>query len=171
MAKVVMDIAEMRDFFQRMKEAGGDKFKNSAAEWLEGLGIEFLRIVEDEIIRRQVVDTRLLLHSFTRGAPGNIFETTDGGLTIEVGTNIPYANYVNDGHWTNSKGVSSRFVPGYWQGDRFIYDPGANTGMTLRQKWVEGKHYFESAVRIFERMWPDLLEAKLQKWIDEYFGS
>ena len=87
-----------------------------------------------------------------------------------MGTNVEYASYVNDGHWTNPKGVKLRFVPGYWLDDgRFIYDPTAEGGMVLKQKWVEGKHYWESALRILDKMLPDLLDARLQSWIDEYF--
>jgi hypothetical protein len=117
------------------------------------------------------MDTRLLLASFHEGADGNVWEISDAGLTLEVGTNVSYAAYVNDGHWTNPKGVETRFVPGRWEGDRFIYQPGAKSGMVLKQHWVEGKHYWESAVRIFERMFPNLLDAKLQNWLDKYFGD
>ena len=62
-------------------------------------------------------------------------------------------------------------MPGTWEGDRFVYDPSADTGMVLKQRWVEGTHYFDSAVRIFEKMFPDILEAKLQDWINRYFGE
>lgn len=80
-------------------------------------------------------------------------------------------DYVNDGHWTNPKGTAMRFVPGVWNGDKFEYIPGAKTGMVLKQKWVQGKPYWDSALRIFERMFPELLEAKMQQWIDRYFGG
>ena len=118
-----------------------------------------------------MLDSRLLLASFEKGNDANVWELTDGGLTLEVGTNLSYAGYVNDGHWTNTKGVARRWVPGYWEGDRFIYDPGAETGMLLKQHWVEGKHYFESALRIFEKIFQASAEAKLQEWIDKYFGG
>ena len=116
------------------------------------------------------MDTRLLLISFNKGGDGNLWEMSEGGLTLEIGTNVKYAAYVNDGHWTNPQGVETRFVPGVWQGDRFIYQPGAKTGMVLRQRWVEGKHYWESAVRIFEKMFPNVIEVKIQQWLDKYFG-
>ena len=91
-------------------------------------------------------------------------------MILEIGTSVNYASYVNDGHWTNPKGVEKRFVPGYWNGDRFIYDPSAKCGMILKQKWVEGKHYWESAVRIIEKIYPTLLDEKLQRFIDNYFS-
>lgn len=138
---------------------------------MEGLGNEFLRILQDEIIRRKVMDTRLLLNSFSKGGGGNVWNIEEGGLALEVGSSVEYAGYINDGHWTNPKGVERRFVPGYWEGDRFIYDPHAKGGMVLKQHWVEGKHYWESALRILDKIYPDFLDAKLQGWIDRYFGG
>jgi len=165
------DFSEFQTFFVRLRQAAGGDVKKELALFLEGMGFEFLRIVEDEIIRRQVMDTRLLLNSFHKGGDNNVWEFDENGLMLEVGSNVKYAAYVNDGHWTNKKGEESRFIPGRWEGDRFIYEPGAKTGMVLKQKWVEGAHYWESAMRIFENMFPDLLDAKMQDWINEYFSD
>jgi len=171
MAAVEFDTGNLSDFVFRLRAAANGDFEKELTLFMQGLGAEFLRIVEDEIIRRKVMDTRLLLSSFHEGGDGNVWEIRDGGMTLEVGTNVEYASYVNDGHWTNPKGVEKRFVPGRWAGDRFIYDPNEKkTGMVLYQKWVEGKHYWESAIRIFERIFPDLLEAKLQQWVTNYFS-
>lgn len=168
---VSFDFSEFEAFFMRLKRAAGGDFKKELALFLEGLGFEFLRIVEDEIIRRKVMDTRLLLASFHKGSGDGVWALEESGLTLEVGTNIEYASYVNDGHWTNKQGQERRFVPGRWDGDRFIYEQGAKTGMVLKQKWVEGAHYWESAVRILERVYPRLLDAKLQEWLDRYFSD
>ncbi len=168
---VEIDTTEFKKFFESIKKAANGDFRKEFELFLEGIGNEFLRIVQDEIIRRQVMDTRLLLASFEKGADGNIWRLEEGGMVLEVGTNVNYAKYVNDGHWTNSRGVERRFVPGYWQGDRFIYDPTAKGGMMLKQHWVEGKHYFESALHILDRIFPELLDAKLQEWIDRYFSG
>ncbi|MCC8157312.1 MAG: HK97 gp10 family phage protein [Oscillospiraceae bacterium] len=171
---VNVDVSEMRAFFQKMGGASAD-FKAEMSLWLDAVGNEFLRIVQDEIIRRQVLDTRLLLASFEKGADDNVWIKSDGDLTLEVGSSTNYAGYVNDGHWTNPKGVSMRFVPGYWEGERFIYSPGYTdedghaAGMVLKQHWVEGAHYFDSALRILDAMFPDLMEAKIQQWKNKYF--
>ena len=171
MATVEFDMAEYREFFERLERAAKGDFRQEMELYLEAVGFDFLRVVQDEIVRRKVLDSRLLLASFEKGNDANVWELTDGGLTLEVGTNLSYAGYVNDGHWTNTKGVARRWVPGYWEGDRFIYDPAAKGGMMLKQHWVEGKHYWESALRILDRIYPELLEAKLQDWIDRYFGG
>lgn len=171
MATVEFDMSEFREFFQRMERAARGDFRKELEQFMEGLGNEFLRILQDEIVRRQVIDSRLLLASFEKGNDQNVWEISDGGLTLEVGTNVEYAGYVNDGHWTNTKGVERRFVPGYWEGDRFIYDRSAEGGMMLKQQWVEGAHYFDSALRILDRIFPELLERKLQEWLDNYFAG
>ena len=169
MSRIEVDTAPIKSFLDTLEKAAKGEFRKEMMLFLEGLGNEFLRLVEDEIIRRKVMDSRLLLASFHKGDENNVWEISEGDLTLEVGSSTTYAGYVNDGHWTNPKGVAKRFVPGYWMGDRFIYDPNAKSGMLLKQKWVEGKHYWESALRILEKMYPDLLEAKLQDWIDNYF--
>ncbi len=168
---VAMDMSEYKEFFNKMQQAAQRDLRKEFLRYLDGLGYEFLRIVQDEIIRRQVVDTRLLLHSFEKGDTSNLWTIKEAGLALEVGSLVDYAQYVNDGHWTNKKGQEGRFVPGYWQGDRFIYSPGAKTGMYLKQKWVEGAHYWDSAVRIMERVFPKLLERQMQEWLNNYFKA
>lgn len=171
MKYVEVDMAAFKAFFGSVEKAAKGDFRREFELFLEGLGNEFLRILQDEIVRREVVDSRQLLASFERDGDGNVWSIEEGGLTLEVGTSVSYASYVNDGHWTNTKGVERRFVPGYWEGDRFIYDPSADGGMMLKQHWVEGKHYWESALRILDKIYPELLEAKLQEWLDKYFGG
>lgn len=171
MATIEFDMSEFREFFQRLENASKGDFREEIELFLEAAGVDFLRVVQDEIVRRKVMDSRQLLASFEKGNDGNVWVISDGGLTLEVGTNVDYASYVNDGHWTNPKGVARRWVPGYWAGDRFIYDPSASTGMLLKQHWVEGAHYFESALRIFEKIFQESADAKLQEWIDKYLGG
>ena len=167
---VSIDLDEYREFFAQVRSAAIGDFKEELGTFLEGLGNEFLRILEDEIIRRKVIDTRLLLNSFHKGSEDGVWSLDVDGLTLEVGTSVDYAGYVNDGHWTNPKGQSGRWVPGEWEGDRFIYDPEAKTGMYLKQKWVQGAHYWESALRILDTIYPEMLEKKMQEWLDSYFG-
>ncbi len=169
MAQVEIDASNVQAFVDRLRQAARGDFKRELTRFLEGVGMEFLRILQDEIIRLKVMDTRQLLISFGKGGQGNVWVLKEGDLTLEVGTSIEYAKYANDGHWTNPKGVAIRFVPGVWNGDRFIYQPGAKTGMVLKQHWVEGAHYWESGLRILERIYPRLLEAKLEEWLNDYF--
>lgn len=167
---IEIDCSQLEAFIKQVDAAGNGVLKEELKKYLQALGTEFLRVVEDEIIRRNVVDTRLLLNSFHKGSGDNLWLLSEGGLTLEIGTNVKYASYVNDGHWTNPKGGQKRWVPGYWNGGKFVYSPGAETGMLLQQKWVEGAHYWEAAIRIMEQMLPELLERKLAEWLSGYLG-
>lgn len=158
----------VKEFSKALSDAVDGGLKAEYALWLEAMGFEFLDLVQDEIIRTKTVDTRRLLNSFGKG-DGQFWEISSGGLSLEVGTNLNYARYVNDGHWTNKKGVKSRWIPGIWKGDRFEYTPGAKTGMLLKQKWIEGSGYWDSSLAIFERIFKLSLDRRLQEWIDRTF--
>lgn len=166
---VNIDLGEFKNLIGKMDGAAHGAFRKELALFLEGVGDEFLRIVQDEIIAKQSVDTRLLLNSFTKGGADNVFVLNEGNMTVEVGTNVKYAEYVDRGHWLNPQGVNTRFVPGHWEGEHFIYEPGAKTGMLLKQKWIEGSHYWGDAVRGIEDMLPGLMEKKIEQWLQEYF--
>lgn len=168
---VNIDCEKLRAFVNKLNSAARVDLNKEILVFLEALSDEFLRIVVDEIIRTKTVDTRLLLNSFQKGGDENIYILNEGGMTIEVGTNVTYASYVNDGHWLNPKGVDTRWVPGHSDGEHFIYDPSANTGMLLKQKWIEGTHYFDSAVGIIEKMIPHFLDRKIQEWAQKYFSE
>ena len=157
------DFKDFEKFLGKLRSAADGDWKKQFAVIMQELSVDFLRYVADEIERRKVVDTRKLINSF------GVLDIRDAGLTIEVGTEIAYAKWRNDGHWTNPKGVAQRFVPGVWRGKHFIYDPNAKTGMVLKQQWVEGALYWDAAIRYFEKKMPGMLEAGVQKWLNEYF--
>ncbi|MBR1532716.1 MAG: HK97 gp10 family phage protein [Eubacterium sp.] len=169
-SQIIADFSECEGFVNRLATAGPD-FKKELKLFLIGLGEEFLRVVQDEIIAREVVDTRLLLNSFSKGGAENVWKLDEGGLTVEVGTNVEYAEFVNDGHWTNSKGQSGRWIPGSWNGSHFEYQPGAKTGMYLRQQWVEGAHYWDIGLKVMEQMIPGLVDKKVEAWLQSYFAG
>ena len=167
---VSIDTTELRRFIERLNQAGrGKEFEKELSRFLDAIAVEFLSYVQDFIIQAGSVDTRLLLNSFQKSGEGNVFIAQEGGLQIEVGTNVEYASFVNDGHWLNPKGVDMRWVPGEWQGERFIYQLGAKTGMLLKQKWIEGSHYFDDAIRLMERMAPQFMERKMEQWLGQFF--
>lgn len=161
-----VEIKGLEKLMADLERAADGELLQEYGLWLEAMGYEFLAIVQEEIIRTGTVDTRRLLNSFDKGDGEGIWKATEGGLTLEVGTNVQYASYANDGHWTTKEGVEQRFVPGRWKGDRFEYVPGAEEGMVLKRKWVEGTQYWDAALLIFERMFESALEKKLQLWLD-----
>lgn len=153
-------------------KAGKGDFKRELTTYLDALGFEFLDIVQEEIIRTGTVDTRRLLSSFSKGGSDNEWVTRSGGLSLSVGTNVEYAGFVNDGHFTVdiNSGRDRRWVPGVWVGDSFQYQPGnRESGMLLKQQWVSGTNYWDNAEAIFKRVFDKSLERKIQQWIDKYF--
>ncbi|MCY8008103.1 HK97 gp10 family phage protein [Bacillus haynesii] len=160
-----MKIKGLKQLSQTLEKAGQSGFRTEAAKWLEQAGTDFLDLVRDEIVRAGSIDTGSLLRSFKRGAEGNSWEIEKGGLTLEVGTELEYASFVNDGHWSDGKD-EVRWIPGQWHGGRFQYDPGSSSGMALKRQWVKGTGYWEHALYIFERLFEKRLHERLQTWLN-----
>lgn len=81
-------------------------FNTDLNEYVDAMGYTFLGEVRREILRQQLVDTRLMVNSFQKGGLSNVWERTK--TAIEVGSAVEYVKYVNEGHWT----VNNRsFVP------------------------------------------------------------
>lgn len=133
-----VDIKGLDEFLKKLKVASGKELQVNYKLWLEAVGMEFLGIVQDEIIRLKVVDTRRLLNSFSRSGSDCVFRMTNNGLALEIGTNVDYAVYVNDGHKLRGGG------------------------------WWEGYHYFDISLEIFEKILAVSLEKKLQEWLDTF---
>lgn len=165
MSMISIDTTAMDRFFKRMAAAGSKDLKKEISTWLDSLGQRFLAEVQREIINREVVDTRRLLGSFVKGGAGNVFEEAGDGLSIEVGTNVEYARFVEEGHHQDK-----RFVPGEWHGEHFRYGEGTG-GMTLHEKWIPGRFFFEGGKRIFRASLPKEVAAKMNIWFHQYFGG
>ncbi|PEN41763.1 phage portal protein [Bacillus wiedmannii] len=148
-----------REFSAKLNRMANGLDQNVAL-WLEASGFQFLEEVQNQIISLAVVDTRLLLNSFTKGDGENVWRSSDGGLTLDVGTSVSYAKVVNDGHQQ-----VRRFVPGRWKGHNFEYDPHAPTGMMLTAKFIEGRPYWDNAIAIYERMFQTAFDRKFRQWV------
>ncbi|MGW6151210.1 HK97 gp10 family phage protein [Bacillus mycoides] len=148
-----------REFSAKLNRMANGLDQNVAL-WLEASGFQFLEEVQNQIISLAVVDTRLLLNSFTKGDGENVWRSSDGGLTLDVGTSVSYAKVVNDGHQQ-----VRRFVPGRWEGHNFEYDPHAPTGMMLTAKFIEGRPYWDNAIAIYERMFQTAFDRQFQQWV------
>ena len=58
MATAEFDMREFREFFERMGRAARGDFRKEMEKFLEGVGFDFLRVVQDEIIRRRMKETK-----------------------------------------------------------------------------------------------------------------
>ncbi|WP_309087516.1 HK97 gp10 family phage protein [Domibacillus sp.] len=168
-----MKMKGFKQFMKQVEKAADLEAKKEFKLWMEASGMEFLEIIQDEIIRTETVDTRRLLNSFNRGDNEGVWNISEGGLTLEIGTNVMYASFANEGHTTVDldSGKDRRWVPGRWKGDRFEYDPNERkSGMLLKVKWVVGSGYWDNAMAIFEKIFEKSLEKRLQGWLDSLGG-
>lgn len=87
---------------------------------------------------------------------------TKTGFEVTLINRAIYALWVNDGH----KQRPGRFIPGYWEGKHFRYDPNADEGMRLKDSWVEGKFFVESSIAMVENSnsLNKILENELNQW-------
>lgn len=72
--------------------------------------------------------------------------------SCEMTNNMHYASWVEDGHRQ-----VKRWVPGYWMGNRFIYNGNSESGMMLKPKWIPGFHMGRRAI--------NNIEANAQKYV------
>ena len=160
----MIDISQLETFVSEL-DAAQTQIKFMIAEILDDAGEEFLDLVQNEITNAGNVDTRVLLSSFSKGSGYGVYELDIGELTLTVGTNVEYAQWVNDGHSQQP----GRFIPGFWQGGRFIYQPGASTGMVLKASFVEGSHFFDSAERDMENRFPRIISDAMETLLGSLF--
>lgn len=157
------------ELVKKLEKVAGPDTNRVIQTFLEKCGMDFLDVIQDQIIAMQVVDTRLLLNSFQPNGAEGVWKIERGGLVLLVGTNVEYAKFVNDGHWTTPDGVAKRWVPGRWSGDTFTYDPGAKTGMLLKRKFIKGRPYWDNGVAIYEKMFSNDFQTLVNHWINSQF--
>lgn len=139
--------------------------KSYIARSLDELGEQFLDMIVSEIKANGNVISSKLANSFRKGGEGNIYRLDAGGLSLEIGSSVKYARWVNDGHGQRP----GRFVPGYWSGKRFVYVPGYGSGMVLKANFVKGSHYFDEAVDQLEELFPTFAKKTIEHFFELYF--
>ena len=109
---VTIDYSQYEDFFNRLRVVATRSFQSDFKKMLEGTAIEFLSMVQNSIFAHGNVDTRLMLNSYKKGGPENVW--VEDGMSYEVGSNVYYCKYVNYGHHTRGGG---RWIEGshFWE--------------------------------------------------------
>lgn len=80
MTSIEIDVSECRKFFDLVGKAANGGFKKEFETFLTAIGEDFLRIVSEEIIAREVVDTRILLSTFRKGSFDNVWILDEGEM-------------------------------------------------------------------------------------------
>lgn len=125
-----------------------DKWEEKKAILLKRMG----NIYHAEVIPLVPVDTSRLVDSFF------VF---DGGVTddyIEVGTNVKYALYVNDGHVQHKRFLpASKLSVG---GKKKYLKNKKQKGIMLKERYVAGAHFMEKGM--------DNAKPRIEKLIDSF---
>lgn len=99
------------------------------------------------------VDTSRLVSSFQVGVvtPNE----------AEIGTNVEYALYVNDGHVQHRRFLPISYLSAGGRG-KYI-QPGNTKGIMLKEKYIPGKHFFENGMRQAEPRLKTIGESFMQQ--------
>lgn len=154
-------ITGLKELQKDIEDAINGDLQKHMIRWLEDCGYDFLDIIQSEITHAGNIDTKRLLKSFEKGSADNIWVLNSGKMELEIGTKVEYASYVNDGHFQEH-----RWIPGDFVGGKFRYNRSSDTGMALKAKFVEGSHYWDNAISIYEKMFYKSFDKKLQNYLD-----
>lgn len=99
------------------------------------------------------VDTSRLVSSFQVGVvtPNE----------AEIGTNVEYALYVNDGHVQHRRFLPISYLSAGGRG-KYI-QPGNTKGIMLKEKYIPGKHFLEKGMRQAEPRLKTIGESFMQQ--------
>lgn len=141
---------------------GGPGFDRMKDRTLRTIGLRLQEYLDD----LTPVNEGRLKQSMSMGGGDNVFDIAVGNTSyVFTGTNVEYAEYVNDGH-EQQKG---RFVPGEWRSGTFHYIPGHNKGMVLTGKVIPGARMFDKAMDYIEDDIPQILEFEFRRLYNELF--
>lgn len=121
------------DDFVKGFSAFVDKWEDKKAVLLKKMG----NIYHEEVIPHVPVDTSKLVDSFF------VFDDGIPQDYVEVGTNVKYALYVNDGHVQHR-----RFLPAerLSVGGKAKYLKRGGKGIMLKERYVKGAFYMEKGM-------------------------
>lgn len=122
---------------------------------------ELAKICLEEISPLIPVDTSRLVGSFQIGVI-----TPD---EAEIGTNVEYAIYVNDGHVQHKRFLPISYLSAGGRG-KYI-KPGNTKGIMLKEKYIPGKHFLENGMRQAEPRMKTLIESFMEQNMREMLGA
>jgi len=148
------------EWLGNVEKEDADRMKSRV---LRSVAFRGLEVAQDNTPRR----SGRLVESLTVGDKDNLFEIQVGKTSwVFFGTAVEYAAAVNDGFQQQQ----GRFVPGFWKGDVFHYQPGAESGMVLTGKFIEGAHFMDKAIQALEGGDVDkIVEFEFQRLYAELF--
>lgn len=144
-------------------EVGGlDEWSNL----LNSINEEFSKQKENELRKIGLIAERKI-KSFVNVDTGRLRSSINTKIinqnTAEIGTNVDYAKYVNDGFT-----LAKRFLPAIYlntpAGRKYLKN-GNNKGITLKPQFIQGTHFMEKGLQNAE---PEII-GDLNNWFNDFF--
>ncbi|WP_336786564.1 HK97 gp10 family phage protein [Paenibacillus sp. MMO-177] len=163
MARRVIEESGLKDWQRWLVSLQNSEVANTQSRILRSAGLRALEHLDD----LTPVRTGRLKGSMSMGDQDNVFKLQAGSRAyVFVGTAVQYAPHVNDGFTQ----LAGQFVPGYWRGHTFHYDPNHSGGMVLTGKVIPGAHMFEKAMGELESDLPQILEYEFRRLYQKLFS-
>lgn len=153
-----VDYRELKEFKKKLEKAK-DGLPDKLGEMAVAEGVKFVKEAQRIVDNERIYASRNYKRSFhsddTAKVEGN-------KITVGVGNLANYASFVE-------KGFRSHFVPGYWQGNVFVYDRNAKGGMYVGPyKGVfEGRWVVKRALHTISLTQNARLKRKIKRYIEE----
>ncbi|MCM3699196.1 HK97 gp10 family phage protein [Paenibacillus macerans] len=164
-----MTVHDFDGLARRFRQLADDGIERILRNIAEAAGEALLNLIIDEIDKQNLIDTGALWQSFSRGEDGNVWEwdVDRNALVLEVGSNLPYAKYLNDGYTIEK----AHFIPGYWnRGGSFVYDPSAKTGFLAKPRSFIGRRYLDIATDNFKGGMNEFIMLRLERELERMLG-
>lgn len=142
-----------------------ENFGKLADKWDDKKAILLKRmatIYHEEVIPHVPVDTSRLVDSIT------IFMDGIPQDYIEVGTNVEYALYVNDGHVQHKRWVPAESLSA---GGKQKYLKAGAKGIMLSERYVQGKFFMEKGMNTAKPRLNNLVESFMTQIAREVEGG
>lgn len=87
-------------------------------------------------------------------------------VAVRLENNLEYASHVE-------YGFRSHFVPGHWEGNIFVYEKGAKTGMFVGKPggFVRGRYVLRRTMDESAQNRSERLERKLARYVEPYLDG
>lgn len=89
--------------------------------------------------------------------------------TAEVGTNVEYALYVNDGHIQRKRFLPITYLSS--AGRRKYLKPGNDKGIMLKEKYIPGVYFLENGMQNAKPRMESLIESFMEQIMREMEGG
>lgn len=148
------DFREFEQLAEAFQKALDDRvIERFIQEFITEIGMRVLRKVK----KRTPVNNGELRRMWKIGT----VERRGNSYVVEIFNNLEYSSFVE-------YGFRSHWVPGYWEGNTFVYDPGYKpekgepAGMYVGPKdgWVQGRFMMTISMKEIEAQMPKYLEKR-----------